>query len=248
MPERFHSRTRHPAALSASVVNGGLADTTRHHQVAGQRHDPVRREEEVRDAAGEVVRQVRVEQRDDGGDHARHAERAEHQQHRHRDRDERQDEEDVHRRADAAGDRAERFQADEVQVVEGDREVEELLGEGRAEVAVAEEPDVVDAALGEHLVVRRVRLEGVDTGGAARRRERNVEVGVPQLEDRHEEDDRGDRYEDRVEEERAALARRRRPLHGGTVVTSTRDDPAAARASRVLWLCLVELLVSMVAP
>ena len=158
----------------------------------------------MRHAPREVVREVRVEEGDHRGDATRGAERPEHEEHRHGDRGEREDEEDVHRRADVAGDGAEHLQPHEVQVVEADREVEELLVERRAEVGVREEPDVVDPALREHLVEGRVGLVRVHARIAPDVRERDVEVGVPQLEHRHEDHQRGDGDQHRVEQERAA--------------------------------------------
>ena len=83
---------------------------------------------------------------------------------------------------------------------------------GRAEVGVGEEPEVVDPALREHLVEGRVGLVGVHAGIAPDVRERDVEVGVPQLEHRHEDHQRGDGDQHRVDQERAAGARSVRPL------------------------------------
>ena len=151
-----------------------------------------------------MVREVRVEEGDHRGDATGGAEGPEHEEHGHRDRGEREDEEDVHGRADVAGDGAEHLEPHEVQVVEADREVEELLVEGGAEVGVGEEPDVVDPALREHLVEGRVGLVGVHAGIAPDVREGDVEVGVPQLEHRHEDHHRGDGDEHRIDQERAA--------------------------------------------
>ena len=158
----------------------------------------------MRHAPREVVREVRVEQGDHRGDATRHAQRPEHEEHGHGDGREREDEEDVDRRTDVAGHGAEHLEPDEVQVVEADREVEELLMERGAEVGVGEEPEIVDPALRQHLVEGHVGLVGVDARIAPDEvRERHVEVGVPQLEHRHEDHQRGDGDQHRVEEERA---------------------------------------------
>ena len=185
----------------------------------------------MRHATREVVRKVRVQERDHAGDGTRHAERPEHEQHGHRDRGEREDVEHVHGRPDVAGHGAEHLQPDQIQVVEADREVEELLVERRAQVRVREEPGVVDPALREHFVEGRVRFVGVHAGIAARVRERNVEVGVPQLEHRHEDHQGGDRHQHRVEEQCPAVASAPRPIHGGTVIRSL--DAIASRQAAV---------------
>ncbi len=136
------------------------------------------------------------------------------------------------RRADAAGDRTEHLQPQEIEVVEAHGEVEQLLVERRAEARVRGEPRVVHPALGEHLVEERVRLERVDAGVAAGVRQRDPDVEVPELEHGHEDHERDDRHEDRVEEERAALLLADGPLHGGTVVASV---VGAASCLRTLW-------------
>ena len=91
----------------------------------------------------------------------------------------------------------------------------------------------VHPALGEHLVEERVRLERVDAGVAAGVRQRDPDVEVPELEHGHEDHERDDCHEDRVEEEaRAALPLADGPLHGGTVVASV---VGAASCVRTLW-------------
>ena len=238
-----------PHAPTVSVVAfGGEGRAGRRdpqHEVRGERHDPVRRQEEVRHAPREVIREVRVEQGDHPGDATGGAERPEHEEHRHGHRGEGEDVEDVHRGADVAGHGAEHLQPHEVQVVEADREVEELLVERRAEVGVGEEPEVVDPALREHLVEGRVGLVGVDPRVAPDVRERDVEVGVPQLEHRHEDHQRGDGDQDGVEQERAAgrgaavgdlaVGRAPRPIHGGTVTGASDADASRRTASPALF-------------
>jgi hypothetical protein len=167
-----------------------------------------------------VIGQEGVKEGDDRRHPPGNAQRPEHEQHRHRDRGEREDEEDVHRGADAAGDRAEHLEPDQVQVVERYGKVEQLLVERRAEARVGGEPRVVDATLREHLVEGRVGLERIHAGSAAHVRKRNVDVGIPQLEHRHEDYERGHGHEHRVEQQEAAATRPPWPVHGGTVTVS----------------------------